>query len=247
MSDMLKSPSFGKLIPGFDFLETLTKGATQSLPQIPSLGNWVAPTLNPDELEKRIEELKAVAFWLDQNAVALKATIQALEVQKMTLVTLRSMDLRMAEVANAFTINPSKRTADDAASARASERMAEKAAEKAAERASAAKAAKAEAAKAAAQASQKVDDEAGDKTDGKAPAGVVDPLKWWGALTQQFQQIATQAIQEAARQTTANALKDVVAGAAKATGIATKKVANSAGKSGATAKKTAKKAATSGR
>ncbi|MBS0317227.1 MAG: hypothetical protein JSR49_08890 [Proteobacteria bacterium] len=242
MSDMLKNPSFGKLIPGFDFLETLTKGATQSLPQMPSLGNWVAPTLNPDELEKRIEELKAVAFWLDQNAVALKATIQALEVQKMTLVTLRSMDLRMAEVANAFTINPSKRTTDDSA-ARAAERVAEKAAEKAAERASAAKAAKAEAAKAAAQGS----DQPGEKTDEKAPAGMVDPLKWWGALTQQFQQIATQAIQEAARQTPANALKDVVAGAAKATGVATKKAANSAGRSGATARKTSKKAATSGR
>ena len=32
---------------------------------MPNLGNWVAPTLNVEELEKRIEELKAVHFWLE--------------------------------------------------------------------------------------------------------------------------------------------------------------------------------------
>jgi hypothetical protein len=236
MSGLLQNPSFGKLIPGFDFLETLTKGATQALPQMPSLGNWVAPTLNPDELEKRIEELKAVAFWLDQNAVALKATIQALEVQKMTLATLRSMDLRMAEVANAFTIDTSKRAAADDGAGRTPERASEKVA---AEKASVAKPAKPEPAKAAA----KNDDKAGEK----APSGVIDPLKWWGALTQQFQQIATQAIQEAARQTPVNALREVGAGAGKEAGAATKKAANSAGKSVAAARKASKKEEASGR
>jgi hypothetical protein len=59
---------FGKFVPGFDFLQNLAKGATQSIPQMPNLANWVAPTLNPEELEKRIEELKAVHFWLDQNS-----------------------------------------------------------------------------------------------------------------------------------------------------------------------------------
>jgi hypothetical protein len=76
--------------------------ATQSIPQLPNLGNWVAPTLNVEELDKRIEELKAVQFWLDQNAMALKATIQALEVQKMTLATLKGMNFNMGDVANAF-------------------------------------------------------------------------------------------------------------------------------------------------
>jgi hypothetical protein len=55
-----------------------------------------------EDLEKRIEELKAVQFWLDQNAVALKATIQALEVQKMTLATLKGMNFSMGDVANAL-------------------------------------------------------------------------------------------------------------------------------------------------
>src|SRR3954470_23748643 len=99
-------PGFGKLVPGFDFLQNLAKqaagSATQNIPQLPNLGNWVAPTLNVEELDKRIEELKAVQFWLDQNATALKATIQALEVQKMTLATLKGMNFNMGDVANAF-------------------------------------------------------------------------------------------------------------------------------------------------
>src|SRR6185312_308959 len=102
MSSLLQNPGFGKLIPGFDFLQTLAKGAAQNIPQLPNLGNWVAPTLNVEELEKRIDELKAVQFWLDQNATALKATIQALEVQKMTLATLHGMNFNMGDVANAF-------------------------------------------------------------------------------------------------------------------------------------------------
>src|SRR3954470_1996385 len=99
-------PGFGKLVPGFDFLQNLAKqaagSATQNIPQLPNLGNWVAPTLNVEELDKRIEELKAVQFWLDQNATALKATIQALEVQKMTLAALKGMNFNLGDVANAF-------------------------------------------------------------------------------------------------------------------------------------------------
>jgi hypothetical protein len=101
---MSDSPNFGfgKFVPGFDFLQNLAKGATQNIPQMPNLGNWVAPTLNVEELDKRIDELKAVQFWLDQNAMALKATIQALEVQKMTLATLKGMNFNMGDIANAF-------------------------------------------------------------------------------------------------------------------------------------------------
>ena len=97
---------FGKFVPGFDFLQNLAsnavKGASNSIPQLPNMSHWVAPTLNVEDLEKRIEELKAVQFWLDQNAVALKATIQALEVQKMTLATLKGMNFSMGDVANAL-------------------------------------------------------------------------------------------------------------------------------------------------
>ena len=93
---------FGKLVPGFDFLQSLAKGASSSIPQLPNLSNWVAPTISVEELEKRIDELKAVQFWLEQNSRALAATIQALEVQKMTLATLKGMNFSMGDVANAF-------------------------------------------------------------------------------------------------------------------------------------------------
>jgi hypothetical protein len=96
------NPGFGKFVPGFDFLQNLAKGASQTLPQMPNLSNWIAPTLNVEELEKRISDLKAVHFWLDQNAKALGATIQALEVQKMTLATLQGMNFNMGDVANAL-------------------------------------------------------------------------------------------------------------------------------------------------
>jgi hypothetical protein len=88
---------FGNFVPGFDFLQNLAKGQGGQIPGMPS---WVAPTMDPKEIDKRIEELKAVQFWLDQNSTALKATIQALEVQKMTLATLKSMNFDMGATAS---------------------------------------------------------------------------------------------------------------------------------------------------
>jgi prefoldin subunit 5 len=87
--------NFSKLVPGFDFLQGLVKNAGAALP---SIGQWVAPTLNPEELEKRIEELRTVQFWLEQNARMLAATIQALEVQRMTLSTLKTMNVPLTEL-----------------------------------------------------------------------------------------------------------------------------------------------------
>ncbi|HEY4066522.1 MAG TPA: PhaM family polyhydroxyalkanoate granule multifunctional regulatory protein [Burkholderiaceae bacterium] len=84
--------SFTKLVPGFEFLQGLVKNAGAALPGI---GQWVAPTIDPAEIEKRIEELRTVQFWLEQNARMLGATIQALEVQRMTLSTLKTMNVQM--------------------------------------------------------------------------------------------------------------------------------------------------------
>nr|WP_315228343.1 PhaM family polyhydroxyalkanoate granule multifunctional regulatory protein [uncultured Albidiferax sp.] len=153
---------FSKFVPGFDFLQNLGKGASTAAP---AMGGWVAPTLSVEELDKRITELKAVQFWLDQNAVALKATIQALEVQKMTLATLKGMNLSMTELASAFKLKP-----ETASAPKAAEKPAEKPAEKAEEPAAA---------------------------DAPAAPGIVDPLKWWGSLTEQFQQIAGAALKDA--------------------------------------------------
>ncbi len=65
---------FGKFVPGFDFLQGLAKGAAQNIPQLPNLSNWIAPTLNVEGLDKRIGELKAVHFWLEQNSKMRGAT-----------------------------------------------------------------------------------------------------------------------------------------------------------------------------
>ncbi len=99
---------FGKFVPGFDFLQNLSKTAAQATPgasagAVPGMTSWVAPTLSVEEIDKRIQELKSVLFWLEQNTTALKATIQAMEVQKMTLSTLQSMNVSMADLAKAFT------------------------------------------------------------------------------------------------------------------------------------------------
>lgn len=105
--------AFGQYIPGFDFLQSLARQATGVAPGLqpaasamPSLGHWVAPTFSVEEIEKRIHDLRAVEFWLDQNAKALAATIQALEVQKMTLATLENMNLSLQDVAESFKIKP---------------------------------------------------------------------------------------------------------------------------------------------
>ncbi|HZF82406.1 MAG TPA: PhaM family polyhydroxyalkanoate granule multifunctional regulatory protein, partial [Burkholderiaceae bacterium] len=104
MTEAAKPFAFSQLVPGFDFLKSLTGAAASgTVPGLPSLSNWVAPTLSVEELDKRINELKTVQYWLEQNVHALKATIQALEVQKMTLSTLRGMNVRMEDLANAFT------------------------------------------------------------------------------------------------------------------------------------------------
>ena len=55
---------FTKFVPGFDFLKNLTPHASTANSGIPG---WVAPTLDPQEIDKRIQELKTVQFWLEQN------------------------------------------------------------------------------------------------------------------------------------------------------------------------------------
>ena len=200
--------AFGKLIPGFEFLQQLTAGNAGS-GAASGLAHWVAPTVNVEELEQRISELKTVQFWLEQNLLALKATVQALEVQKMTLLTLRGMNLSMAEVAQAFAVPAAAPTpapasasamapapeggggwpypdeAQGAAAAASPEPP--PAAEPAPEAPAKAKAPRHRAAAKPAAAGA------------PAAAGMTDPMQWWGALSQQFQQIATQTLREAAR------------------------------------------------
>jgi hypothetical protein len=93
--------AFAKLIPGFDFMQGLIKSAGDSLPGV---SQWIAPTLDPEELEKRIRDLRTVQFWLEQNAKMLGATIQALEVQRMTLATLTTMNVPVDALRESMTL-----------------------------------------------------------------------------------------------------------------------------------------------
>jgi hypothetical protein len=150
------SPASSKLVPGFEFLQGLVKNAGAAMPNV---GQWIAPTLDPDEIQKRIEELRTVQFWLEQNARLLATTIQALEVQRMTLSTLKTMNVTVGDLGNAMKLGAS---ADAPAPGPAPK--------------------DARSGKAAASAT--------------ASAGVVDPMQWWGALTQQFTQLAVQAMKD---------------------------------------------------
>lgn len=213
---MSDNPSLGfaKFVPGFDFLQNLAKGAGQSMPQLPSLSSWVAPTLSVEELDKRIEELKAVQFWLDQNAKALSATVQALQVQRMTLSTLQGMNVTMGDLANALKLKPGAFAMPQAAAPAATPAPEPAAAPEAPAKPARRKAsAKAEAPKA------------------------VDPLQWWGSLTQQFQQIAASAMADAARSGATEAAMAMATGvakeAAKAATGAVRKAASPAAKAAA--------------
>ncbi len=173
---------FGKFIPGFDFLQNLAQSAGKTQPG--AAPAWVAPTLSVEELDKRITDLKAVQFWLEQNVTTLKATIQAMEVQKMTLAALQGMNVNMADLAKAFSVKP-----ESAAAAPEPESAPAPEPEPAA----------------AAQTEPEVEAKATRKTKVKAAdQPMVDPMAWWGSLSQQFQNIA------------ASAMKDVAAEAMKA-------------------------------
>jgi hypothetical protein len=129
--------------------------ALPGVPGVPGMSQWIAPTLDPEELEKRIQELKTVQFWLEQNAKLLGGTIQALEVQRMTLSTLKSMNLQLGDLQDALKIKPSPPPVPAPA----------------------------------------LPPEPASASAATAPATPpVDPLQWWGALTQQFAEIATKAV-----------------------------------------------------
>lgn len=165
---MSDTSGFSNLVPGFEFLQSLVKNAGAALPGV---GQWVAPTLDPQEIEKRIGELRTVQFWLEQNAKMLNATIQALEVQRMTLSTLKTMNVQMTDLRESLQIKLPEQPEAPPASPPAARQPAAAAAEASDEQPAAPAAA----------------------------AAAVDPMQWWGALTKQFTELATNALQQGAQ------------------------------------------------
>ncbi len=183
---MTTPPSFDfeKLVPGFEFLKNLGQNkATSGLSSAPS---WVAPTLDPKELDKKIQELKTVQFWLDQNAKALGATIQALEVQKMTLSTLQGMNFNMKDLseslrsnANAWMFNKST-DSDKEESVKPTKTSYSFSKDKQSEE----------------PVPKPRSNKARSTSSSKSNPGAIDPRAWWDSLGAQFQQIAQKTVQE---------------------------------------------------
>ncbi|CAB3972832.1 alginate biosynthesis protein AlgP [Burkholderia aenigmatica] len=83
MWDMMRMSPFGGM--------TSFPGATQGLPpSLSSMSDMMAPLTSVEELDKRITDLRAVEQWLKLNLGMLQSAIQALEVQRATLATLRA-------------------------------------------------------------------------------------------------------------------------------------------------------------
>ncbi|MBH2016462.1 MAG: hypothetical protein I8H88_08255 [Burkholderiales bacterium] len=157
---------FAGLGAGLDFFQDWMKAAGSALPNLQAqaspgkLGAWGLPTLDPEELDKRIQDLKTVQFWLEQNARMIAMTIQGLEVQKMTLSTLQGMNVSMDALRDALKVRtPEAAPAPAPAPAPPAEPEPPAAAAP------------------------------------PAPAGedLINPMRWWDTLTEQFTHLATQA------------------------------------------------------
>jgi hypothetical protein len=142
------------------FFQDWIKAAGSALPNLQGatsaatsgMSAWTMPTLDPAELEKRIQDLKTVQFWLEQNARMIAMTIQGLEVQRMTLSTLKGMNVSMDALRDSLKARvqaPETGPSPSAQAGAASE-------------------------------------------DGPE---LINPIRWWDTLTQQFTHLASQAAQ----------------------------------------------------
>jgi hypothetical protein len=118
MWDMMRLTPFGSAFHG------TPAGATPGLgPSLSMMSDMMAPLTNVEELDKRITDMRAVEQWLKLNLNMLQSAIQALEVQRATLATLRAFGAfaqqSMAQPAAAsYTSAPEKPRPEPAAAPR---------------------------------------------------------------------------------------------------------------------------------
>lgn len=85
MWGMMRLTPFGGAFPGTE------PGVAQAFgPSLSMMSDMMTPLTNVEELDKRITDLRAVEQWLKLNLGMLQSAIQALEVQRATLTTLRA-------------------------------------------------------------------------------------------------------------------------------------------------------------
>ncbi|HLB14452.1 MAG TPA: PhaM family polyhydroxyalkanoate granule multifunctional regulatory protein [Burkholderiales bacterium] len=81
----------------FEFLKRMWAPMGLPMPGV------MAPLLDPNEIEKRIADLKSVENWLAMNLNVLRMTIQGLEMQRATLAAFQAMHAPAAAGAQAPT------------------------------------------------------------------------------------------------------------------------------------------------
>jgi hypothetical protein len=225
---------------GLDFFQDWLKAAGSALPHMqghaasqpgaPSMSAWTMPTLDPAELEKRIQDLKTVQFWLEQNARMVAMTIQGLEVQRMTLSTLQGMNVSMDALRESLKTRPQAQApAEPAPSPPPRPAPASSWSMPRDEGVSGSDDAPPDTP------AQAANDESPD---------LINPMRWWDTLTQQFTHLASQAAQTVGD--SVGGSMDIIKQAQSATGVLGAKAAPAAagtsakGKTGAGAKPTAK-------
>ena len=176
---------FEKLVPGFEFLKNIGKSQTGA--GLSSAASWVAPTLDPKELDRKIQELKTVQFWLEQNAKGIGATIQALEVQKMTLSTLRGMNFSMQDLSESLKANANAWTHQASESTESSKPQ------KTTKRQYSFTNPKPDQEEASFKEDQQANKPIASDTQASA---AIDPAVWWNSLGEQFQHIAEKTVKE---------------------------------------------------
>ncbi|KVR08294.1 alginate biosynthesis protein AlgP [Burkholderia ubonensis] len=142
-------------------------GATHGLPpSLSGMSDMMAPLASVEELDKRITDLRAVEQWLKLNLGMLQSAIQAMEVQRATLATLRAF--------GAFA-QTSMSAAEDAAVA-------------------AAKAAATPLGDTQQAAPEGAQADAPPEGESAAQNAAFDPAGWWNLLQAQFNQLASLAM-----------------------------------------------------
>lgn len=85
MWGMMRLTPFGAAFPG------MQPGTAQGFSSpLTAMSDMMSPLMNVEELDKRITDMRAVEQWLKLNLNMLQSAIQALEVQRATLSTLRA-------------------------------------------------------------------------------------------------------------------------------------------------------------
>ncbi|WP_144144074.1 PhaM family polyhydroxyalkanoate granule multifunctional regulatory protein [Paraburkholderia sp. BCC1884] len=132
-------------------------------PSLSMMSDMMAPLTNVEELDKRITDMRAVEQWLKLNLSMLQSAIQALEVQRATLATLRAFGAfaqsSMAQPAAAAAPSPAPATGWPHPEAPASE------------------------------SSESSESSTSDEDDATATPPF-DASAWWNLLQSQFNQIA---------------------------------------------------------